>query len=892
MWCALTAACTAPTPPPPSPGACATNNGGCGDPRTTLCLEDAGTASCRVLSQCSLGALGCDDSNPCTTDLCDVERGCLHIPSAVACDDSDACTVDGCQVATGCTHTFVCRCAKAADCADLNPCTDDSCNAGSCVNTPNAASCNDGNACTQNDVCSGGKCGGTARVCNDDNPCTTDGCDSSAGCVTTPNTASCSDGNACTQGDVCSSGTCGGSAVSCDDNNPCTNDSCSPDAGCARVNNDAGCSDGNACTQGDVCSGGSCTGAARVCDDGNPCTADSCSAGSGCIAVFSSQICLCQPGGARCGTDAVEACNGSGTAWLHQQSCPKGCANAVCTGPCSVGAARCNQDVAETCVDADGGWAPAAPCDAGCVAGGCLVDLLVDGTTLTMEGIHTYRHLRVTDGGSIRLGASGVLELRAATIVVDPGGTINADDLGDDQRGEGYHSVQLCNPKVYGNPGSSYGTLGGSVFVACGTSGGFTVGGPASYDSVDDLSISKGSKWNTTPGGGLVRLVAEQVILNGLVTASATAGSASGGGVLIAARQSLSGNGNIRTSGGPGSPSGGHGRIKLLTPTLAASGFTGSTTGVVTENMLPPLDLSATTHPNPALWYNDSAPAAVLSWSVPFAAAGGLYFWKTSSPAPVTPNGTLGGGVPVQTETVSLPLLAVSEGTFHFNLVPVGQNNVVGTLRASVPVNVNSTPPPVTSTTHPTPSVWDNSLTPGTLVQFASVAPRGDASSTGSHFVFDRFGDTLPSKVPGTFSASRSYVFANVAAGPWALHVVDRDTRGETTRAARHYVVLVGPNPGTGTLRGTVIDGSVTPSAPLAGARVEINRGIFNALLASPVSNSSGAYTFGSNNVPASTAFASGQWEVRVTRAGYQSVTRLVSISPGATVVEDFTLFK
>ncbi len=62
-------------------------------------------------------------------------------------------------------------CVDDPDCDDTNPCTDDVCNAGTCEYTNNMAGCNDGVACTSGDVCSGGTCGGTdaclgGEVCN------------------------------------------------------------------------------------------------------------------------------------------------------------------------------------------------------------------------------------------------------------------------------------------------------------------------------------------------------------------------------------------------------------------------------------------------------------------------------------------------------------------------------------------------------------------------------------------------------------------------------------------------------------------------------------------------------------------------------------------------------
>ena len=64
----------------------------------------------------------------------------------------------------------VAPCLSNAECDDGNVCTDDLCDAGTCVSTPNVASCDDGLGCTVGDVCSGGVCGG-ADVCPAESSC-------------------------------------------------------------------------------------------------------------------------------------------------------------------------------------------------------------------------------------------------------------------------------------------------------------------------------------------------------------------------------------------------------------------------------------------------------------------------------------------------------------------------------------------------------------------------------------------------------------------------------------------------------------------------------------------------------------------------------------------------
>ncbi|HEX4420742.1 MAG TPA: hypothetical protein VH165_22660 [Kofleriaceae bacterium] len=128
------------------------------------------------------------------------------------CNDNNACTADTCV--GGGTAFGSCRNApvpSGTSCADGNLCNGaETCNgAGTCEpGTPLAAgaSCADGNACNGAETCNGsGTCEpGTPPVVSDDNSCTTDSCDPTAGVshVALP------DGSTCSGIGVCEAGTC------------------------------------------------------------------------------------------------------------------------------------------------------------------------------------------------------------------------------------------------------------------------------------------------------------------------------------------------------------------------------------------------------------------------------------------------------------------------------------------------------------------------------------------------------------------------------------------------------------------------------------------------------------------------------------------------------------
>ena len=233
----------------------------------------------------------CDDGNPCTVDTCLPSSGgvgCTHDAlDAVPCDaDGNACT-EGDLCAKG-----VCKPGTAKICDDSNPCTKDYCDmATGCTQTmDDGAPCDDESPCTLGDVCSAGGCkAGVTKACTSPDPCLFAKCDALNGkCKLSqaPEGMPCNDGTLCTVKDACKDGDCAGGPIACDDGNPCTNNSCGAATGCTSAVNNNPCDDGNKCTGSDTCVDGGCAGLALditvTCDDANPCTTDSCSPAAGC----------------------------------------------------------------------------------------------------------------------------------------------------------------------------------------------------------------------------------------------------------------------------------------------------------------------------------------------------------------------------------------------------------------------------------------------------------------------------------------------------------------------------------------------------------------------------------------------------------------------------------
>ena len=189
-------------------------------------------------------AVACDDGNPCTSDACDRTTGaCVFTPvDGKACSDNDPCTAkDHCEGG-------VCVAGGATPCNDGNPCTTDFCTSLlGCVHEPATGTCApSANPCASGTECREGACQDVPGDCDDGDPCTLDSCQ--AGSCTHPQVPGCACGLAsdCDDGDACTA-------------DACVDGRCVHDAaalpGCCRVDTD--CDDGDACTL-DRCAGFHC----------------------------------------------------------------------------------------------------------------------------------------------------------------------------------------------------------------------------------------------------------------------------------------------------------------------------------------------------------------------------------------------------------------------------------------------------------------------------------------------------------------------------------------------------------------------------------------------------------------------------------------------------------
>lgn len=191
----------------------------------TACGTTCNPATCQNGTCVPDEPTDCADTDPCTSDVCNDQQGCMHTPialcclTATVCNDQNVCTDDACDLdANRCTHVIPDE--TCTPCSESNPCS--------------------GPACTT--FCADGRCHEEpANVhCDDDNVCTADGCDlATGGCSHTPlegdGITGCDDGQACNGVERCVAGSCVKETdFGCDDHDKCTIDNCADATGCVH----------------------------------------------------------------------------------------------------------------------------------------------------------------------------------------------------------------------------------------------------------------------------------------------------------------------------------------------------------------------------------------------------------------------------------------------------------------------------------------------------------------------------------------------------------------------------------------------------------------------------------------------------------------------------------
>jgi len=282
-----------------------------GPPRCTNNADCSDGSACNgqefcVSGQCVPGIPQfCEDTNPCTGEVCNEPFGTCTFPTL---PNGTPCDAAG-------------RVCLAGICGAPPTCT-------------TQQDCNDGLACNGTEFCVNGTClPAPPVVCNDNNPCTQSQCAEPFGVCTNPPVP---DGTLCdSDGRVCKAGVCGSPL--------CT------------TNSD--CDDGLQCNGAERCVGGACIpGPSMLCVDGNRCTSDQCVEPFGlCLnpPVANGTICdtnggTCENGvcngtpGCRSDTDCTDGivCNGN-----------ERCVGGLCTTGPAIGCGDANACTLDSCIE-------------------------------------------------------------------------------------------------------------------------------------------------------------------------------------------------------------------------------------------------------------------------------------------------------------------------------------------------------------------------------------------------------------------------------------------------------------------------------------------------------------------------------------------------------------
>ena len=655
-----------------------------------------------------------------------------------------------------------------------------------------------------------------------------------------------------------------------------------PGCGDGMITGNEQCDDGNN-VDGDGCShacmlenghmpscGDGILEAGEGCDDGNTTSGDGCSS----VCQSESAGLPCTPHTFRCGPSGdVEVCNNAGTAWQYVSSCSAGCNGGACTDPtCEAGTKRCHGEIVETCNAGGTGWDAGEDCSATyCASGTCALPGLVVGTNSTYEGQVIVAGDFTVDGNSTLTSSTGDLTIIADNITVAAGAAIAVAPTGLNARGatcyiyptEYYYTANYGGVPS-GQSGSYYAPAFGGDYDAAVEQG--SPGAAANYYYCTNP--------NATPvvhGGGRLRLIAKHdVTIAGQLLAAGENGTVvsggSGGGIEIAG-DTIEITGSISAAGGTyNTTPAGLGRVRLLYGTTLTR--TSTVLGKLTSGRRPPIELTSPTQPDPTLIYNDDFTTLSIAHERAFDDAQGyLHTVSTTEYQPPQP----AQGTFAATESFDVAAASFVAGDNWVHIASIDADSALGTVESRFHVKINSTAPSAQSTSHTSPTTWYANANP----YFSWSLPADDSSVKRVHYVFDHFGDTVPTVADTALATSQKQLLvSNVADGIWVLHVVSEDTQGHLTKKAAHVVVRVGADPGNGTVFGSVFDDQ---NHPVSGATVRVNRGLFTA-----TSNAQGSYTI--------SGVAAGTWEITVVYPSYHSTAQMLTVTANNQASANFTV--
>ena len=183
-------------------------------------------------------------------------------------------------------------------------------------------------------------------------------------------------------------------------------------------------------------------------------------------------------------------------------------------------------------------------------------DIVVSGATLTVDGPHAFNSLLLTNGAVLTHSPCSASQTHSLDLTCSNAVAVSANSS-IDVSGRGYAGGRTTGNTNLGAStclsGGSYGGLGGNGSIGFGTCQGAANSIYGDYADPDDWGSGSA---DGGPGGGLVRLHAGHLQLEGTILADGQRGpfifgGGSGGGIFVSV-DTLAGSGFIRAGGGQG----------------------------------------------------------------------------------------------------------------------------------------------------------------------------------------------------------------------------------------------------------------------------------------------------------------------------------------------------
>ena len=461
-------------------------------------------------------------------------------------------------------------------------------------------------------------------------------------------------------------------------------------------------------------------------------------------------------------------------------------------------------------------------------------NLIINGVNVTMHGVYHYKNVSITNGGILFVTpyngteGTGELEIYADNVFIDPISQINGDGAGyrggtspygEFSEGPGGGRGGGCSCwgpetgwRCDGGGGGGYGGNGGDGGYFCSPRWGGREYGDQST-TILDMGSGGGAGFSNVGGNGGAKirlLVTNTTIVNGNISVngrdgdgeSGGSGGGSGGGIFIHSVDciqlgfisAIGGNGiyggfyDQQDQGGGGG--GGGGRIKIFCSYISnidpskikINGGSGNSMGgygqdgTIVTAILVPLVISPS-HPIEEKYYSNRD--IRLNWEINQGIMAHYYLLdQNESTIPTASTGSY-------TTSTNVTFTNIADGTWYFHIVSENELGEVGTSPSNYQINIDTSAPNVSSTSHSNQTQWYQNNDPS--LEWGVLHPD---SIAGHYYSFDKVENTVPTNLTGTYTTSNFTSFNDIDDGTWYFHIVSVDTLGNLGNIG-HYRVNV-----------------------------------------------------------------------------------------------------